>query len=289
MLLAGLVAPRAARACASCSCGDTTLTASGVERPYRNRVRLFAEERYGSLAQGGDAGQETWFLRSALGASWVPWRRLALTATLPWYTTFLRRAGRPTDELNGLGDLELAVRAVLFQERSFLPRHLLFGTAGIKFPTGWRLYDATGHPYPDDDQPSSGSFDPLFGLTYAWFGGGDVSLFVSTAYRQTTRGPHGYRRGSTFGLSAAAQLQPWDRVALSAGVDLSVMESDTLANGAAAPNTGGAALYLAPAVLVSPLPDLLVRVTLDFPVATALLGQQRTGPQVALTVAYDVH
>ena len=62
-----LVPARRARACASCSCGDETLTATGVERPYRNRVRLVAEERYGSLSVGdAQTGEHTEFLRSTL-------------------------------------------------------------------------------------------------------------------------------------------------------------------------------------------------------------------------------
>ena len=57
----GVVAatPRRAAACASCGCGDPTLTATGVERPYRNRVRVAWEERYGSLTMGDDlTGQQ---------------------------------------------------------------------------------------------------------------------------------------------------------------------------------------------------------------------------------------
>ena len=42
----GLV-PRAARACATCNCGDPTLTATGVEKPYKNRVRYEAFKHLG--------------------------------------------------------------------------------------------------------------------------------------------------------------------------------------------------------------------------------------------------
>ena len=34
-----------AEACAACGCGDQTLTATGIEKPYKNRVRLALEER----------------------------------------------------------------------------------------------------------------------------------------------------------------------------------------------------------------------------------------------------
>jgi len=42
---AAMLVPEPARACAVCNCGDPTLTAVGVEQPYRNRVRAGLEER----------------------------------------------------------------------------------------------------------------------------------------------------------------------------------------------------------------------------------------------------
>src|SRR5262249_23670145 len=106
-------AARRATACASCGCGDPTLTATGVERPYRNRVRLAWEERYGSLTMGDDlTGEHTQFLRSTLAASWSPHKRLTIGALLPWVTSWIQRAPTPPGTVNGLGDLELAARLV---------------------------------------------------------------------------------------------------------------------------------------------------------------------------------
>ena len=107
----GVVAatPRRAEACASCGCGDPTLTATGVERPYKNRVRIAWEERYGSLTMGNDlTGEHTQYLRSTAAASWSPWRRFTLALTLPWVTSWIQRASIPRATVNGLGDMELA-------------------------------------------------------------------------------------------------------------------------------------------------------------------------------------
>ncbi|MFI5289398.1 MAG: transporter, partial [Polyangia bacterium] len=128
---------RPARACASCGCGDMTLTATGVERPYQNRVRAAVEERYGSLTLGDASyGQHIDFLRSTLAASWSPVDRLTLSALLPWVTSWVAPVGQPRETVNGLGDLELAARVVVFRERHFAPHHLLWLMAGLKFPTG---------------------------------------------------------------------------------------------------------------------------------------------------------
>jgi hypothetical protein len=287
-VVAALGGARRAAACASCGCGDQTLTAVGVEKPYQNRVRLALEERYGSLSVGDNVvGERSWFLRSAIAVSWIPVKRLTLSALVPWVTTWLSPARRSLQLVSGLGDVEFAARVLFFAERGFNPHHLLWGTFGIKTPTGYRIYDDQGYPYPDDDQPGSGSWDPFTGLTYGYFSGNLVSLFVSSSYRQTTAGPRGYRRGSTVGFSGAVQLQPWSWGAIALGVDNVYAEPDTLPNGAASPSTGGEVLFVAPALLFSPRPDLLVRLVVDAPVVTALYGVQSVGPQVSLSIAYD--
>jgi hypothetical protein len=288
VLVASVTAARPAAACASCGCGDPTLTAVGLEKPYKNRVRLALEERYGSLSVGdGTYGQRVWFLRSVLGVSWMPMKRLTLSALVPWVTAWLKPVGRARQEMNGLGDAELAARVLLFEERGFSPHHLLWGSAGLKMPTGYRTYDDSGYPFPDDDQPGSGSWDPFVGMSYGYFSGNLISFFISASYRYTTPGWHGYRRGSALGASAGLQVQPWGWGALVLGLDNAWVQADTLPNGVAAPSTGGEVLYVAPSLLLSPRQDLLVRVVVDVPAATALYGSQSVGTQVMLSVAYD--
>ena len=281
-------AARRAEACASCGCGDPTLTATGVERPYKNRVRVAWEERYGSLTMGDDvSGERTQFLRSTLAASWSPIPRLTLGATLPWVTSWIARAPMPRTSVTGLGDLELAARAVLFQEKSFAPHHVIWAGAGLKFPTGYQATDSTGFQVPDDDQPGSGSWDPFAGLTYAYFSGEMTSFFASGTGRLTTAGWHGYRRGSTIGGSLAFQLQPWSWGALQLGGDFLWQASDMLSTGHGVPNTGGTTGYVMIALLANPWRDLLVRVVVDAPVIMALNGTQTVGPQVVAQISYD--
>jgi hypothetical protein len=275
-------------ACSSCGCGDATLTATGVERPYRNRVRVVVDERYGSFSQGdGLIGEHVEFLRTSLGLSWSPHKRITLFMTLPWLTSWVQPVGQPRTFISGLGDLELALRGVVFQERRFAPHHVLWATGGLKMPTGYRVYDAQGFPVSDDDQPGSGSWDPVAGLTYGWFSERLLSLFSSTSGRWTTPGWHGYTRGASVSQSTALQIQPLSWGAVQAGVDWVWEAADRLSNGARVPNTGGFIGYVMLGAMANPWRDLLLRAVVDVPVAPVLNGQQSFGPQVMLQVAYD--
>src|SRR4051812_37900921 len=174
MLAALVVYARPAGACATCGCGDPTLTATGVEQPYKNRVRLALEERLNDHIQGDwETGERAYTLRSSLTAAWAPHPRVTVMAQLPWVSSWIAPMGRRAgyDSVNGLGDLELSLRTVVARDRRFAPHHLFWLAAGLKMPTGWLVRDADGIPFPEDDQPSSGSWDPFFGALYAWFSG----------------------------------------------------------------------------------------------------------------------
>lgn len=280
---------RRAAACASCGCGDPTLTATGVERPYKNRIRVAWEERYGSLTMGDDeTGEHTQFLRSTLAASWTPWKRLTIGAILPWVTSWIQRPPGPQGTVNGLGDLELAARLVVFQEKSFAPHHVIWAMGGLKFPTGPRVTDSMGFVVPPDDQPGSGSWDPFVGVTYAWFSGALWSAYLNAGYKQTTRGYHGYRRGSIFTGTVAAQAQPWNWGAFQLGLDATWSQADELANGNDMPNTGGTVMRLAPAFVAAPRMDLTMRLAVLIPAYQNWNGVQNEGVQVSFSLVYDI-
>ena len=285
----GAAAPRAARACAVCNCGDPTLTAVGVEQPYKNRVRAGLEERYGSRTQGeGPAGESLQLLRSALFGAWTPHPRITVGLVLPWMTTWTTDGAGRHALINGLGDLELSGRVLVVRDRRFAAHHLLWGTAGLKLPTGPRLRDDAGYPYADDDQPGSGSWDPFVGLTYAWYSGALWSAYVSGSYRYTTTGWHGYRRGMQAGWNAAVQAQPWDWGALLLSFEGNWQAADRLPSGNAMPNTGGTVLRLGPAFVASPRVDLMVRVGLTIPVLTSFQGRQTDGVQATASLVWDI-
>jgi hypothetical protein len=288
VVMVAITSAKRAEACASCGCGDPTLTASGVELPYQNRLRLTVDERYGSLSLGeGDDRERVRFLRSTLALSWSPTKWLTLDAKQPWLTSFIGYGAAPYALVNGLGDLELAGRVVLFRERAFAPHHLVSGSLGLELPTGYAVHDSTGALVSDDDQPGSGSWDPFAGISYAWLGGDMLSMFVSTSYRYTTAGWHGYRRGMSVGASAMLQVQPRPWGAIQVGLDGTWQAADRFGDGSVAPDTGGTAIYAAIGLLGRIQPDLLIRGLVDVPAVVALNGHQTIGPQVSLSLSYD--
>jgi hypothetical protein len=286
------LAERSAQACAACGCGDQTLTAFGVEKPYKNRVRLSVETRYMDIKFGAAAeGALNRTLRTTLAASWVPHKRITFAALLPWmseWVTPLRP--RPMQSVNGLGDLEVSGRVLLWTDRNFMAAHLLWATVGIKTPTGPRVLDDHGIPIDADLQPSSGSWDPFAGITYGYFGG-LVSTFASATYRYTTPGYGGYHFGPSFGASAVAQVQPWWWAAGAAGFDLRYAEPDRFANGHSTPDTGGTVLYFSPALLFTPTRsgNFFLRASVSIPFLQHLNGLQLMGTQATLAVALDLN
>src|SRR5579871_2487421 len=178
LILAAALAPSEARACAACGCGDPTLTAMGVEKPYRNRVRLALDQFYGELSTGTGASTETTrTFRWALTGNWSPHPRITLTASFPLYATWLSTPSQ-TATLFGPGDAEASARFVAWRDRTFSPRDLLNLLVGLKAPTAPRLRDDRGYPYAGDIQPGSGSWDPFAGATWAHFAG-NLALFAS--------------------------------------------------------------------------------------------------------------
>lgn len=267
--------PRLALACASCGCGDPTLTAMGQEKPFKGRVRLALEERLGAHSEG-ELAESNLVSRTTLAASVaaLPW--LTLGTLVPLVVVRSEVAPEPARNTVGLGDIEFMVRALVFRDRRFSPRHTLGLLAGIKAPTGPRVNDSSGYPAPDDVQPGSGSWDAVVGASYSYFGSLS-SLFFSASYRQTTAGYRGYRRGSQLGASLAMQFTVNRWSALVLGTDFTATESSWLSPDTRAPDTGGLLLAASPGLLFALRPDWLLRVMLQVPVVQNWRGQQ-SGP-----------
>ena len=235
------------------------------------------------------SSQRGWFLRSSLVGMWAPTSRLALGVLVPWVTSWMTPSGRSQQTITGLGDMEITGRVVLVRDRSFSPQHLLWGSGGLKFPTGPRLEDDQGYPYSDDDQPGSGSWDPIGGVAYGWYGG-LTSVFASTLFKYPTGSARGFRRGANLSFSALVQIQPWSWGAISLGMIGSWSRPDLLPNGREMANSGGTHLNAAVALSASPRTDILLRLGVEVPVTQDLLnGQQENGTQIVFSMAYDIH
>jgi hypothetical protein len=286
LLVLASARPRAARACAACGCGDATLTAMGQEKPFKNRVRLALEERLGAHSMGLYPEQSL-VSRTSLAASWSPLAVLTLGALVPLVVVRTTAPSEPVRDVVGLGDAELMVRALVYRDRRFSPRHLIGLLAGLKMPTGPRVNDTSGYPAPDDVQPGSGSWDPMVGASYAHFGQ-YASAYVSASYRHATAGYQGYQRGSVLGASLVAQLSVNRKSAIVIGSDLSYTTPSFLGGGARVPDTGGFLMSLSPGLLFALRTDWLLRLTMQVPVIQRWIGHQYETTSAVVSLVVDI-
>jgi hypothetical protein len=298
------LAPSPAAACASCGCGDPTITAMGLEMPYTNRVRLAVEERFGGHTAGdADSLERTFTLRSSLLASWSPLSRLTVATLIPLVSEWVQDApGHAFRGTNALGDIEVSARGVVWQDRRFAPSHLVSLLAGLKTPSGPRAYFSDGTPLDDDLQPGSGSWDPFAGAAYAWFGD-KLSGFASAGFRYPTPGRNHYQHGQSFGVSGGLQIQPKRWVALGLGADLKWVAADTAPPAAdggmvvpatiavAVPDTGGTLLALTPSVVFAPVDRWVIRLAAQIQVGSVnwLNGNQTESHTVMLSTVVDLN
>jgi hypothetical protein len=284
-----LACPRSAAACASCACGDPTLTAMGTSKPFAGRLRLGAEAQLRWLSSGvrGVSRIEAAEQRLALVSSWAPLDRLFLQARVPLVRRDVELPDFTRVRAFHVGDVELGGKWFFYQDRDFAPRFLLALDGGLELPTAPRLEDAGGAPLPFEAQLGTGSLDPSVGLSAAWFLG-PLSIFASARGLFPTAGRFDGARAGTAALSTLVlQRAVGPELALRAGADVRY-EAPFVVGGEADPHSGGGALFFTPEVLWSGVTDLVVRVSVSVPAWLELRGTQTEGPTVRLGVVIDV-
>jgi hypothetical protein len=277
--------PSRADACASCGCGDPTLTAIGSDIPFEGRVRAYSGLRYWSA--GTDAGggrlQEA---RMDLAATWsaTPW--LVLGVDLPLQTRALDGLTSFSNG-KGLGDLQVSARAVVFRDRSFAPEHLVNVVAGLQMPSAMVVRDANGNAVKSSDaQLGTGAWDPLVGAGYAWFGGA-WSANVDLRFRLSTTGFFGLREGNATLGALGLQYQPWTRLGFRMGVE-SKYEGAAKAPPVADDQGDPASFvtFVSPALVAAVTPDFLLNLSFHVPVVDT--GDHHVGPVLQLGATWDL-
>jgi hypothetical protein len=282
-----LLVPDQARACASCGCGDPTLTALGTEKPSRNRLRASLEARHRIDVVGAPGVDELRLSEQRLDGqlAWAPHERLFLLASLP----VLRRDLRYDDGFErrtwGIGDLEVRAKLFLMQDRAFAPRHLLAAMVGAKLPTAVVDHRRNGQALPLELQAGTGSFDALLGASYAYFTF-PWSAYASAQLALPGRGTAGARAGRSLRGTVAAQRHLGSLLAARLALDTR-FDGQAQENGAPDPNSGGFIAFAAPELLVSPVVDLSLSVWLKVSVLNRLDGQHQEPFVAGLSAAYD--
>jgi hypothetical protein len=209
-----LAAPRLAHACASCGCGDPTLTTMGAEQPYAGRLRVGAAMLTSNERVFDELGDVQVFdARLTASMSYAMSSRQALSITVP---VVWRHAEQGPNEVQaaGLGGVELRWRGLLWRDRALAAHHLLMLQAGIEAPS-W-FSSASEHVETELWQPEQALFG-LAGLSLLEVHG-EWSFLASGLVRVPGAGD-----GAGDGMSVLGtgyiQWQPRTSLALRAAVD----------------------------------------------------------------------
>ncbi len=280
---------RDAHACATCGCGDPTLTAMGTEKPYLHRLRVSMDARHRSDDIGEPDVDQIRLRETRLDGqiAWAPHDRVFLLGTVPLLQRDIRYVNGGETSTFAVGDVELRSKMFVYTDRAFSPRHLYAVTAGLKIPTAPRQRNrADGGYLPIEAQPGTGSWDPLLGLSYAFFAR-PLSFYASVQGSAPLRGTSDFRASPSVRTTTTLQYQvlPW--LAPRLGVDTR-LDARSYEDGRPERDSSGFIGFVSPELLVSPASDLIVVLSLRVPVVQALTGYHHEGPVVGLGVAYDL-
>jgi hypothetical protein len=169
----------------------------------------------------------------------------------------------------GLGDLEIRIKYQFFRKDLPGAQHKITGIGGIKLPTG-----------DDDAEPAlgTGSAGFLVGTSYGYE---SRTWYHFTTVRYRHRAKDGRQDpGDRLFLDAAIGYRPFqteytdlDAVLLLEG-NYEIDFRDSL-RGKRLPNTGGETFWLGPTALISPNPQWMFKVGIQFPVVQNLTGDRR--------------
>jgi hypothetical protein len=268
-------------------------------------LRMAVEARYlekesGTVEDGTREGERENRLNFRFQYS-PPVPRLSFQLDVPFYT-FKQHFGvdGTVDDTNrGLGDVMLSARWEAVKLGGVVARHVLALTGTLKAPTGnnTHLAPVDAGIYDEHKQLGTGTWDALGG---AWYTYGDFPTvaYVGLSARVNGTNSRGNHYGNAlFGtvgvrrsfLESKRLLLALDAQARQAGKDTAPLTDPQ--TGAVSlqydPNSGGFIAYAVGTVGYALTQDLLMRATLQIPVATALHGVQGEHPVAYLAMAYD--
>lgn len=279
--------PRAAAACAACGCGDPTLPAMGTEKPFRHRLRASVDARYRTDAIGEPGVDRVGLAEARVDAqvAWAPSDSLFLLASVPALHRTVDYVSGAETRAAGMGDVELRAKGFVFADRSFSPRHLFALVGGLKLPTAPRERAEDGRELPTEVQPGTGSWDPILGMSYAFFAR-PWSAYASVQAMAPLRGTSGFRASSSLRTTWVVQRQLIPELALRLGVDAR-LDGRSYEDGEPERDSSGFVAFASTDLLVSPLTDLVFVLSAKVPVVQALAGFHREGPVWGVGTAYD--
>lgn len=276
-------------ACATCGCGDPTLTAMGAEKPFENRLRVSVDLRHRADEIGQPGVDQVRLRETRLDGqvAWAPHERVFLLGTVPLLARSVRYVNSGETNTVAMGDVELRAKTFVYLDRLYAPRHLFAVVAGLKVPTAPRQRSETDGAYlPIEAQPGTGSWDPILGMSYAFFAH-PVSLYASVQASAPAKGTSDFRASSSVRSSTSVQYQVASWLAPRVGIDTR-LDGRAFERGQPERDSGGFIGFLSTELLIGSARDLLVVPSLRIPAVQALSGYHREGPIVGIALAYDL-
>ena len=287
LLLAGIVASRAARACSQCMCG-TPFPADVLGGVVPTRFTYGLEERYLSKSNALDEGpgtEEEREHRIAAFGLWRPLDRVALLARVPYAVKEIKTrplgGAESVADAHGLGDAELLAMVGIVHSAGLS----LGVVAGAAAPTGANdLKDASGERLDAHLQAGTGAWTGSGGLNVSVAAAGG-SWEASALGRGSGTNQHGYRYGNVLLYTAGFTSRAGNGIRLLAQLNGRTAARDRLEDGTMGVNTGGTVVYAAPGARWVTGLGLSVEAAIQVPVTQSLYGDQTEHTTARLSLA----
>jgi hypothetical protein len=271
-------------ACAVCGSAERALPANGAETAFEGRKRGTLDVRAAGYAAtaGATDGVRVVELRAEAGAAATVWERTMLGAYVPTLHRTITTPGAPRVAETALGDAELRVTYTAMRA---IGRHLSLD-GGLKLPTAPVEHDGLGRPLGPDLQPGCSALVPRLGATYAW-SGTLVSAWVSASLLMPVSvRPDAPHPGDSARASTTLQLEPTAAFATRLGA-YARYDSTGEVDGAAVPRSGGAAVHVAPEIVLAPTADVVITLGAAFPLVQAMRAYRGTSPVLLASAGVD--
>jgi hypothetical protein len=275
-------------ACATCLCGDPTISMMGTEKPFAGRLRGSVEylSRKETVGEPRVSEHEIEEKRVTYSMSYSPSQNWTFLAALPVVEKKVARFDL-SSETGGpaLGDADLFARWYVGYEQELMAPVLWGLQFGLRVPTSTEQ-EANGVPLSFDAQPGAGATIPSVGLWYGrfatpWF------FYTSAAYqRAVTTGYQGYEAGDVLLATGHAQYALGYKFALSFSLDARSKKKDRY-SGVVDDDSGGLLVMATPGLVWTPVTDLVVYTTVQIPAVERLYGYQNEKPVFRIGVSYD--
>jgi hypothetical protein len=274
-------------ACATCLCGDPTITTMGTEKAFAGRIRVGVEY----LAREEIVGRKdvsehkvfeerlTYNVSYAITDDWV------LAASIPTVDKKVERYDTSKESSSGLGDTDITARWTIGGDDKMPVRNLWGMQLGVRLPTSSEE-KFNGVPIDFDAQVGAGTTIPNIGV---WYGRYEMPWFfyTSATYQHAVNeGYQGYDMGDVLLVTGHMQYALMKQLALQFSLDSRIKAKDHY-NDIVDDDSGGFLMMASPGIAWTPFTDFIVNVNYQMPLIESPNGYQEEKPVARVGVVYD--